>query len=150
MSNSLRPHGLQHLRLPCPPLSLSFMSIESMMPSNHLILCHPPLHLPSVFSSIRAFPNDTFQLYAAHNARISILSSKSSLQQILPSSLSLDSGRGQIPWLVFLRPLGAFPVAVPAGKTLRSWWRKTAGEHPRHRSMDGRNSNLICIYGNLT
>ena len=53
---------------------LKFMSIESVMPSNHLILCHPPLLLPSVFPSIRAFPNDTFQLYVAHNTRISILS----------------------------------------------------------------------------
>ena len=32
---------------------LNFMSIESMMPSNHLILCHPLLLLPSVFPSIR-------------------------------------------------------------------------------------------------
>ena len=30
-----------------------FMSIESMMPSNHLILCHPLLFLPSIFPSIR-------------------------------------------------------------------------------------------------
>ena len=32
---------------------LKFMSIESMMPSNHLILCHPLLLLPSIFPSIR-------------------------------------------------------------------------------------------------
>ena len=34
---------------------LRLMSIESMMPSNHLILCHPFLLLPSIFSSIRVF-----------------------------------------------------------------------------------------------
>ena len=34
------------------------MFIESMMPSNHLILCHPLLLLPSVFSSIKVFPNE--------------------------------------------------------------------------------------------
>ena len=33
------------------------MSIESMMPSNHLILCHPLLLLPSIFPSIRVFSN---------------------------------------------------------------------------------------------
>ena len=33
--------------------SLKLMSIESVMPSNHLILCHPLLLLPSVFPSIR-------------------------------------------------------------------------------------------------
>ena len=37
---------------------LKFMSIESVMPSNHLILCHPPL-LPSVFHSIRVFSSQS-------------------------------------------------------------------------------------------
>ena len=34
------------------------MSIESMIPSNHHILCHPLLFLPSVFPSIRVFSNE--------------------------------------------------------------------------------------------
>ena len=34
------------------------MSVESVMPSNHLILCHPLLLLPSIFPSIRVFSND--------------------------------------------------------------------------------------------
>src|SRR5574340_1245291 len=33
------------------------MSIESVMPPNHLILCHPPLLLPLIFPSIRVFSN---------------------------------------------------------------------------------------------
>ena len=33
------------------------MSIESVMPSNHLILCHPLLLLPSIFPSVRVFSN---------------------------------------------------------------------------------------------
>ena len=37
---------------------LTFMSIESVMPSNHLILCCPLLLLPSVFPSIRVFPSE--------------------------------------------------------------------------------------------
>ena len=37
---------------------LRLMSIESVMPSNHLILCRPLLLLPSVFPSIRAFSNE--------------------------------------------------------------------------------------------
>ena len=37
---------------------LKFMSIESAMPSNHLILCHPLLLLPSIFPSIRVFSNE--------------------------------------------------------------------------------------------
>ena len=35
-----------------------FMSIESVMPSNHLIFCHPLLLLPSVFASIRVFSSE--------------------------------------------------------------------------------------------
>jgi len=38
---------------------LRLMSIESMMPSNHLILCHPLLLLPSIFPSIRVFSNES-------------------------------------------------------------------------------------------
>src|SRR5574341_461489 len=35
------------------------MSIESVMPSNHLILCYPLLLLPSIFPSIRVFSNES-------------------------------------------------------------------------------------------
>ena len=38
---------------------LKLMSIELVMPSNHLILCHPLLLLPSVFPSIRVFSNES-------------------------------------------------------------------------------------------
>ena len=37
---------------------LKLMSIESVMPSNHFILCHPCLFLPSIFPSIRVFSNE--------------------------------------------------------------------------------------------
>ena len=37
---------------------LRLMAIESVMPSNHLILCHPLLFLPSIFPSIRAFSSE--------------------------------------------------------------------------------------------
>ena len=39
--------------------SLKLMSIESVMPSNNLILCHPLFLLPSIFPSIRAFSNES-------------------------------------------------------------------------------------------
>ena len=38
---------------------LRLMSIELVMPSNHLILCHPLLLLPSIFPSIRVFSNES-------------------------------------------------------------------------------------------
>ena len=57
----LHLHGLQHTRLPCAPISwslLKLMSIEMVMPSNHLILCCPVFLLPSIFPSIRIFSNE--------------------------------------------------------------------------------------------
>ena len=63
VSNPLRPHGLQHVRPPCPSptprVYLKLMSIESVMPSNHLILCHPLILLPSIFPSTRVFSNES-------------------------------------------------------------------------------------------
>ena len=38
---------------------LKLTSVESMMPSNHLIFCHPLLLLPSIFPSIRVFSNES-------------------------------------------------------------------------------------------
>ena len=52
MSNSLLP---SHSLSPC---LLKFMSIESVMPSSHLILCHSLLLLPSIFPSVRVFSNE--------------------------------------------------------------------------------------------
>ena len=62
VSDSLRPHGLQHARLPCPSPSPSLLKCtltESVMPSNHLILCHPFLLLPSIFLRIRVFSSES-------------------------------------------------------------------------------------------
>ena len=62
MSDSLQPQGLQHTRLPCGVASswslLKLVSIDSVRPSNHLILGHPLLLLPSVFPSIRVFSGE--------------------------------------------------------------------------------------------
>ena len=57
ISDSLRPHGLQHTRHSQSLLKLT--SIELVVPSNHLILCHPLLRLPSIFPSIRVFSNES-------------------------------------------------------------------------------------------
>ena len=57
---TLLPHWLQHTRLSSPiPQFTQLMSIESVIPSNHLILCHPLLHLPSILPSIRVFSNES-------------------------------------------------------------------------------------------
>ena len=63
------------------PISLSLlklMSIESVKPSNHLILCQPPLLLPSVFPNIRVFSNETdlhsrWKQYWSFSSSISVI-----------------------------------------------------------------------------
>uniref|UniRef100_A0AC11DDR1 Uncharacterized protein n=3 Tax=Ovis aries TaxID=9940 RepID=A0AC11DDR1_SHEEP len=62
VSDSLRPHQSQHARPPCPsptPAVHSLMSVESVMPSSHLILCHPLLLLPPIPPSIRVFSSES-------------------------------------------------------------------------------------------
>ena len=63
MSDSLRPHELQHARPPClsptPGVHSNSHPIELVMPSSHCILCHPLLLLPPVPPSIRIFSNES-------------------------------------------------------------------------------------------
>ena len=63
MSDSSWPRGPQHASPPCPSPTPRIYSnsspIESVMPSNCLILCHPLLLLPSIFPSIRVFSNES-------------------------------------------------------------------------------------------
>ena len=61
VSYSLQPHELQHasLSITNSRSSLRLTSIESVMPSSHLILCRPLLLLPTIPSSIRVFSNES-------------------------------------------------------------------------------------------
>ena len=62
MSDSLRPHEPQHARPPCPsptPEFTQLMSIESVMPPSHLILCCPLLLLTPIPPNIRVFSNES-------------------------------------------------------------------------------------------
>ena len=63
VSDSLRPHGLQQAKASLSIANswslLKLMSIESVMPSNHFVLCHPLLLLPPIPPSIRVFSNES-------------------------------------------------------------------------------------------
>ena len=60
MSDSLQPHVLQQaLSITNSQSLLKLMSIESVMPPNYLILCHPLLFSPSIFPSIKVFSNES-------------------------------------------------------------------------------------------
>ena len=66
MSNSLQPHGLQHIRLPCssPSPGACSNSCPLSLPSNHLILCHLFSSCLQILPSIRVFSNES-----AHHIR---------------------------------------------------------------------------------
>ena len=78
VSDSLRPHGLQHTRLlhpsATPEDSSDLMSIESVMPSSHLILCHTLL-LPSIFPNLRIFSNESVLHIGGQSIGVSALAS---------------------------------------------------------------------------
>ena len=64
VSDSLQPPGRQHTRQASLSITnsrslLKLMSIESVMPTNHLILCRPLLLPPSIFPSIRFFSSES-------------------------------------------------------------------------------------------
>ena len=108
MSNSLRPHGLQHARLPCAAIGitnsrslLKLMSIVSVMPSNYLILCHPLLLLPSIFPSISVFSNESVLLirwpkYCSLRFSISTSNEYSGLISFTIDSLDLFAVQGTL------------------------------------------------------
>ena len=66
---------------------LKFMSTESMMPSNHLILCHPLLLLHSIFPSIKSFP--VSQLFTSGDQHIGASASASVLPMNIQDWLPL-------------------------------------------------------------
>ena len=70
---------------------LKLMSIESVMPSNHLILCHPFLLPPSIFPSIRVFSNEcsnycTIALIS-HTSKVMLKILQARLQQYMNCEL---------------------------------------------------------------
>ena len=100
---------------------LRFMSIESVMPSNHLILCRPLLLLPSIFPSIRVFSNESslhirwskywsFNFSISSSNKYSVLISfriaRSDLLPVQGTLKSLNSG-----WFCLYLPQGQKPVA---------------------------------------
>ena len=112
------------------------ISIESVMPSNHLILCHPFLLLPSTFPSIRVFSNESalcirWPEYWSFSFNISLSKEHSGLisfrmdwldllavQGILKSLLQHHSSEASILWhSAFFTVLLSYPY-VTTGKTL--------------------------------
>ena len=69
---------------------LKLISIKSAKPSNHLILCHPLLFLPSIFTSIRVFSNESVLTSGGQSIGVSALASvfPMNIQHWLPLGLT--------------------------------------------------------------
>ena len=105
MSDSLRPYESQHTRPHCPSptpgVYQNSTSIESVMPSNHLILCRPLLLLPSLFPNIRVFSNESalcirWPKYWSFSFNISLSNEHSGLISIRMNWLDLLAVQGTL------------------------------------------------------
>ena len=114
---------------------LKLMSIESVMPSNHLILCHPLLLLSSIYPSIRVFFNESVLLirwpqYWSFSFSISLSNDYSGLisfridrldllavQRTLRSLLQHDSSKASVLWCSAFFIVQLSHPYVTAGKT---------------------------------
>ena len=141
-SDSLWPHGLQYSRLPCPSPSLQsllkLMSIESVVPSNHLIFCRSLL-LPSIFPSIRVFSNESvlwiiWPKYWSYSFSISPSNEYSGLisfriawwdllavQRTLKSLLQHHSSKASVLWHTVFFVVQPSHLHRTTGKNLRSF-----------------------------
>ena len=82
---------------------LKLMSIESVIPTNHLILCQPLLLLPSIFPSIRSFPISQFFASGGQSIRVSASAS------VLPMNIQDWFPLGWTDW-IFLQSKGLLRV----------------------------------------
>ena len=102
MSDSATPWTAAHqasLSITNSRSLLKFMSIESVMPSNHLILCHPFLLLHSIFPSIKVFSNEsvlriTWPKYWSFSSKISYSNEYSRLNSFMMGWLDLLQSKG--------------------------------------------------------
>ena len=102
---TLQPHGLQHARTPCSSPSprglLKHMFIESVMPSNHFMLCHTLFLPPAIFPRIRSFLISQLFVSSGQSSAASVSASAS----VLPMSIQ-DWFPFRLICLIFLQSKG--------------------------------------------
>ena len=110
---------------------LKFMSIESMMLSSHLILCHPLLLLPSIFASIRVFSKESvlhlkWPKYWSFSFSISPSSEYSGLISLLVCSLCCPRDSQESSPAPQSESISSLALNLPYGSTLTSihdYWK---------------------------
>ena len=114
--------------LNCSQILLKFMSFELVMPSNHLILCHPLLLLPSVLPSIRVFSSElALYIMWAKYWRVSISSSNeySGLISFRIDWFDLFSVQGTLKSLLQHHNSKAFSFLYgPTLTSVHDYWKK--------------------------
>ena len=93
MSNSLWSHGPQHTRPPCPLPTPKCIPIESVVPSNHLILCHLFSSCLQSFPASESFP--IYQFFTSCGQSIGVSASAS----VLPMKIQAWFPLGWIGWI---------------------------------------------------
>ena len=97
MSDSLWPHELQHARPPCPSptprVHTNPCPIESVMPSNHLILCRPLLLYPQSLPASQSFLMSQLFASGGQSTRVSVSAS------VLPMNTQDWSPLGWTGWI---------------------------------------------------
>ena len=155
VSNSLQPHELQHARLPVHHQLWNLcklMSIESVMPSNHLVLCCllPLLHW--VFPSIRVFSNESvlcpLPLLPSVFPSVRVFANESALRIRWPKYWSFSfniSPSNEYSGLISFRMDWLDLLAVQ--ETLKSLLNTTVQKHQFFGSqLSLWSSSYICIY----
>ena len=112
------------------------MSIESVMPSNHLILCYPLLLLPSIFLSIRVFSNESalcmrWPKYCSFSFSISASSENPGLISFRMDWLDLLAVQGTLKGLLqhhsskaSIQKWKGIPALTELERVGRKWWRR--------------------------
>ena len=124
MSNTLQAHGLQHAMLPYPSITnsqgvLKLICIKSVIPSNHLILCHPLRLLHSIFSRIRVFSNES--VLCIRWPKYWSFSSASVLPMKIQNHWFPLGLTGLIPLCLSFRPMGSCTLCSLTRLSNRFW-----------------------------
>ena len=97
---------------------LKFMSIESVMLSNHLVLCCPLLLLPSVFPSMRVFSNESTLCI---NPDTSYIHWEAFAKSLGPASKPWTQSLPWDPWCAFRKLSGCYLIIRQAQKCFIDW-----------------------------
>ena len=130
-----------------------FMSNESVMPSNHLILCHPLLLLPSIFPSIRVFSNESvllirWPMYWSFSFSISPSNEYSGLTSFRTDRLDLAvQESSQAPQFEDISSLALSLFYCPALTSTHDYWKNHSFDYTDLCGQSNISDFLICCLG---